>query len=156
MIQGYANLKIQAPDKEKDIAFYTQALQMPLIGEDTVTFPEGTTVTVNKGEEASANTSGFTHICIDTCNADDGWARALKCGCIPSRESDVPTGDNELYGGFLRNAGDEEIKLWHICKNGQQSEPYETGNFVKAFVHAAVTRRIWTKRSVSMKRSVSA
>lgn len=70
MIQGYANLKIQAPDKEKAIAFYTQALQMPLIGEDTVTFPEGTTVTVNKGEEASANTSGFTH----------NLYRYLQCG----------------------------------------------------------------------------
>ncbi len=139
MIQGYANFKIKAPDKEKALKFYTEALQMPLTAADTAIFPEGTTVTVLGGGEASANTSGFTHLCLDTCNADDGWERAIAVGCVPSRESDHPTGGGGLYGGFLRNTGGEEIELWHICKNGQQSEPYESGAFTKAFVHAAVT-----------------
>ncbi len=139
MITGYANLKIKAPDREKALAFYTEALQMPKAAEDTVRFPEGTTVTVIDGGAASANTSGYTHLCLDTCNADDGWARAVKVGAVPSRESDHPTGGGGLYGGFLRNSGGEEIELWHICKNGETSEPYTEGNFVKAFVHAAVT-----------------
>ncbi len=139
MIQGYANLLIKAPDFMSALSFYTEALQMPKVTENSVRFPEGTTVTVTGGGEASANTSGFTHLCLDTCNADDGWERAVKAGCVPSRESDHPTGGGGLYGGFLRNTGGEEIELWHICKKGELSEPYESGSFTKAFVHAAVT-----------------
>ena len=139
MIKGYANIKIKAKDTAAALKIYTDALQMPLVDENTVAFPEGTTVTVIEGDTVRAEKSGFTHLCLDSCNADDGWARATDLGAVPSREDDHPTGGGGLYGGFLRFAGGEEVELWHICKNDALSEPYTPGNFVKAFVHTAIT-----------------
>lgn len=139
MITGYAGITIRVPDVEAALRVYTEGLQMPLCMANTVKFPEGTTVSIVEGGKASANRSGWTHLCLDSCNADDGWTRATGLGAVPSREDKQPTGGGGLYGGFLRFPGGEEVELWHICKNGELCEPYQPGAFVKAFVHAAVT-----------------
>ena len=138
-INGYERLIIQAPDSRKALQFYTDALQMPLVSPYTVRFPEGKLLTVQDGGTDRASSFGFTHLCIDTCNADDGWNACLTAGAVPSREDKTPTGDGELYGGFLRCPGMEELELWHVCRGGNKSEPYQPGHLVKALVHAAVT-----------------
>lgn len=138
-IKGYAGLTMKVEDVSKALLFYTKGLSMPQVGENQVMFPEGMILTVIGGGEYSENKSGYSHICIDTYNVVDGWNNAINdCGAKVSRGNKTPTQDGNLYGGFLRCAGGEEIELWHIVHNDITSEPYD-GNLVKAFVHAAVT-----------------
>lgn len=140
-VEGYAQITIRAADLAAGLRFYGECLGLSVIERSEhralLAFPEGMRLEILDGGCYVEHESGYTHLCINTYDVDETYARTLAYGATPTRGE--PSTDGELRGVFIRTPTGEEIELWYISRGGLTSEPIVNGRYVKSFVHMAVT-----------------
>jgi len=144
LITGISNVRIKVADVESSIRFYCEGLGLKLAYKDAncafIETPDKVYLEIMGGGINTANTSGITHICLNTYDVDKTFVRALEYGGKPSRpDSPEPSTYNGLRMGFVATPTGEEVELWYIEKNGIQRETVIGDQYIKCFVHPAIT-----------------
>ena len=144
-VTGLRHVRLSVPCVADAVRFYCQGLGLALVRQDdmeaVITTPDGIAFFVSAGGKGEGDTSGITHICLNTFDVDVTFERALALGAVPSRESDLtPTTYKNLRMAFVRTPSGEEIEFWGIMRpNGSFGEPMPGDCYVKHFVHVAMT-----------------
>jgi catechol 2,3-dioxygenase-like lactoylglutathione lyase family enzyme len=142
---GLSHVRILVPELEEAIRFYCMGLGLKLAhrGENSavVLTPDGIVLFFYAGGTRDRDTSGITHVCLNTWNVDEAFASALSFGAKISRESDPkPYTYKNLRMAFVRAPSGEEIEFWGIMrKDGSFGESMPGNCYVKHFVHVALT-----------------
>lgn len=145
LIQGIDHVDIRVPDVDEAIKFYCEGLGLALKRRDDyngiVITPDGVILEISPNGSSRGDSSGITHVCYNTYDVDETFARALEYGAVPSRESDPePSTYRDLRMAFVRTPSGEEIEFWSIMgANHTFSEPRPGKCYIKNFVHVAMT-----------------
>ena len=138
---GYAGIQIRTDRIEESLHFYCDGLGLELLIKEAeravVSTPEGVYIEFVKGEYQE-NTSGYTHICLETYDCEKTFERGLQYGASSSRNED-PTNWQGLHMAFLRAPGGEEVELWYVEKDGRSHEEIVDNRYIRNFVHMAIT-----------------
>lgn len=138
---GYAGVTIRTNRIEESLHFYCEGLGLKLIEKKeekaVVSTPEGVYIEFIKGEYQE-NTSGYTHLCLETFDCERTFERGLQYGATSSRNED-PTNWQGLHMAFLRAPGGEEVELWYVEKDGKSHEEIVDNQYIRNFVHMAIT-----------------
>ncbi len=138
---GYAGVTIRTDKIEESLHFYCDGLGLELLakeeGRAVICTPEGVYIEFVNGEYQE-NTSGYTHICLETFDCEKTFERGLQYGATSSRNED-PTNWQGLHMGFLRAPGGEEVELWYVEKDGRSHEEIVDNRYIRNFVHMAIT-----------------
>jgi catechol 2,3-dioxygenase-like lactoylglutathione lyase family enzyme len=136
-LKGLAHVAVKVCDLDRAIRFYEDGLGMAVRHKAPdaaiVAPPDGVVLELFAGGEYTENKSGFTHFCLNTCDADAAFLRAVDCGARPSRGEPYDLG--RLRIAFVTAPTGEEVEFWHIGER----EPAGDGRYVKSVVHAALT-----------------
>jgi catechol 2,3-dioxygenase-like lactoylglutathione lyase family enzyme len=143
-IEGLSHVDIHTPDVDKTVRFYCEGLGLRLKRRDScngiIETPDGIILEISPGGKSGGDTSGITHVCYNTCNVDAAFRRALDFGAEISRPRDPePYTYRDLRMAFLRAPSGEEIEFWSIARRGIFCEDAPEGQYIKNFVHAALT-----------------
>lgn len=144
MIQGIDHISMIVPDVDQAVHFYCDGLGLLLKRRDDynaiVATPDGVIMEICPEGTKEWDNSGITHICLNTFDVDLTFRRALEYGAVISRPEDPePYTYQDLRMAFVRTPSGEEIEFWYIQKNGVMREPVINGNYIKNFVHVALT-----------------
>ncbi len=143
-IQGLGHINIKVGDVDAAVRFYCEGLGLKLKHRDNrgavIITPDNMILEITGGGAFVQNTSGITHICLNTYDVDAAFKRALEFGARISRPQDPePYTYNDLRMAFVSTPTGEEIELWYIQKNGVMREPIVNNQYVKCLVHVALT-----------------
>ena len=144
-VDGLSHVRLSVPDVKAAARFYCQGMGLELVCQDeseaVIATPDNILLFVHGGGTNAGDTGGITHVCYNTWDVDEAFARALAFGAVPSRESDPePYTYKNLRMAFVRTASGEEIEFWGIMRpNGRFGEPMPGSCYVKHFVHVALT-----------------
>ncbi|MDO5399632.1 MAG: VOC family protein [Eubacteriales bacterium] len=145
LIQGIDHVDILVPDVDAAVKFYCEGLGLTLKRRDDyngiVVTPDGVILEISPRGSSRTDASGITHVCYNTYDVDETFARALAWGAVPSRESDpVPYTYRDLRMAFVRAPSGEEIEFWSVMKPDRTFGEVRPGRcWVKNFVHVALT-----------------
>lgn len=145
MIKGINHVNIRVYDVEESIRFYCDGLGLTLKQRDDhnaiILTPDGVILEISAGGTNQWDKGGITHVCFNTYDVDETFARALEYGAVISRPQDPePYTYNDLRMAFVRTPSGEELEFWGIRKpDGSFGEPVTDGKYVKHFVHIALT-----------------
>jgi catechol 2,3-dioxygenase-like lactoylglutathione lyase family enzyme len=143
-IDGLGHVDIHVPDVDAAIQFYCDGLGLSLKRRNShngiVETPDGVILELSPGGKALGDKSGISHVCYNTFDIDAAFRRALDYGAIVSRSGDgEPRDYKNLRMAFVRAPSGEEIEFWSIRRGGIFGEPARSGQYIKHFVHAALT-----------------
>lgn len=144
IINGIDHVSIIVPDVDQAVKFYCGGLGLTLKRRDDynaiVVTPDGVIMEICPEGTEQWDTSGITHICLNTYDVDLTFKRALEWGAVISRPDDPePYTYNNLRMAFVRTPSGEELEFWYIQKDGVMREPVIDGKYIKNFVHVALT-----------------
>jgi catechol 2,3-dioxygenase-like lactoylglutathione lyase family enzyme len=143
-LEGLSHVDIHVPDVDQAVEFYCTGLGLHLKRRDfhngIVETPDGIILEISPGGKEGGDSSGITHVCYNTYDADKAFRQALKYGAVRSRpQNPDPYTYKDLRMAFVRAPSGEEIEFWSIARNGVFGEPASEGRYIKHFVHAALT-----------------
>jgi catechol 2,3-dioxygenase-like lactoylglutathione lyase family enzyme len=144
LIDGISHVDIHVPDVDGAVKFYTEGLGLRLIRRDShngiVETPDGVILEISPGGTPEGDARGITHVCYNTFDVDAAFRRALDYGARRSRPQDPePYTYKNLRMAFVRAPSGEEIEFWSIQQGEGFGEPAPAGQYIKQFVHAALT-----------------
>lgn len=145
IIKGIHHVNIKVPNVDEAIRFYCEGLGLTLKRQNdrgaVIATSDGVILELSGGGTAEWDKDGITHVCLNTWDVDAAFARALEYGAVISRPQDPePYTYKDLRMAFVRTPSGEELEFWGIQKpDGGFGEPVAGGNYVKNFVHIALT-----------------
>lgn len=144
-ILGIDHVGLRVADVDAAVRFYCEGLGLKLKRRDDyngiVVTPDGVILEISPEGTGNKETGGITHVCYNTYDVDKAFARALAYGAVPSRETDPePSTYKNLRMAFVRAPSGEEIEFWSIMRSDHSfGEPAPAGQYIKNFVHVALT-----------------
>lgn len=136
-LKGLAHVAVKVDDLAEAVRFYAQGLGLTVrhraADAAIIAPPDGVLLELFAGGRHAKNKSGFTHLCLNTYDADAAFHRAIQYGAVPSRGDPYDLG--RLRIAFVTAPTGEEVEFWHIGAR----EPAIEDRYVKAMVHAALT-----------------
>jgi catechol 2,3-dioxygenase-like lactoylglutathione lyase family enzyme len=142
-ITGIDHVDINTPDVDAAVKFYCEGLGLRLKqrGErGIVETPDGVILELSPNGTTAWDAGGITHVCYNTYDIDAAFRRALECGATISRpDNPEPYTYKDLRMAFVRAPSGEEIEFWGIARDGVFGEVAPAGQYIKHFVHAALT-----------------
>lgn len=143
-IQGLSHINIKVEDVDAAVRFYCEGLGLHLKRRDMrgaiITTPDNIILEITGNGTFVQNTSGITHICLNTYDVDAAFERALAFGAAISRpQNPEPYTYKDLRMAFVSTPTGEEIEMWYIQKGDIFREPVVNHQYIKCLTHVAVT-----------------
>lgn len=143
-ITGLGHINIKVDHVDTAVRFYCEGLGLKLRRRDErgaiIETPDKIVLEISCDGTFVQNTSGITHLCFNTYDADAAFKRALSYGAKISRPNDPePYTYNNLRMAFVYAPTGEEIEFWYIQKSGVMREPVIDNHYIKCLPHVAIT-----------------